>query len=103
MGHANFHPLSSTLSHFQHGDEDAHLCAYNVALDELGLRFRWDAATLRSVVTDSDEKQAIANYLTTHQAYLLKAYDVEFLSQLILDKKNQRFQTGSELAVSRYV
>jgi len=26
---------------------------------------------------------------------LLKAYDVDFLSQLILDKKNQRFQTGA--------
>ena len=41
-----------------------------------------------------DEKDAIARYLETHQPYLLKAYDVDFLSQLILDKKNQRFQVG---------
>jgi hypothetical protein len=98
MGYANLHHHARPLR----SDEEAQLCAYNAALDELGLRFRWDAATLRAFDVSRNEKEAIANYLKTHQSYLLKAYDVDFLSQLILDKKNQRLQVGCELALAHY-
>lgn len=91
MGQANLHLHASAVR----PDEHAQLCAYNTAFGELGLRFRWDSATLSDFQHARDEKEAIARYLERHQPYLLKAYDVDFLSQLILDKKNQRFQTGA--------
>src|ERR1700692_2802837 len=98
MDHANLHQHARPLQ----SHEEAQLCAYNTALGELGLRFRWNAATWRTFDVSRNEKEAIANYLKMHESYLLKAYDVDFLSQLILDKKNQRFQVGCELAVAHY-
>jgi hypothetical protein len=95
MGHAH-HQLHAAATP---ADEHTCLCAYNAALGELGLRFRWDETILREFDFNGDERQAIARYLAAHQAYLLKAYEPEFLSQLIVDKKNQRIRTGRELPV----
>ena len=67
---------------------DAHLCAYNMAFAELGLRFRWDADTLASLAAIEDEGARIVTYIRTHHPHLLAAYSAEFLSQAILEKKN---------------
>ncbi len=66
----------------------AHVCAYNMAFEELGLRFRWDARMLASLACIEDETARIVTYIETHHPHLLKAYSAEFLSQAILTRKN---------------
>jgi hypothetical protein len=90
MGHANAYATPPHRTDVQGGDAD--LCAYNAAFGELGLRFRWDETTLSTLPPADEERDRIAAYLTQHQAYLLTAYDLGFLSQLIYDKKNQHFR-----------
>ncbi|MEO6984003.1 MAG: LysR family transcriptional regulator [Paralcaligenes sp.] len=73
-------------------EDDAHLRAYNIVFSELGLRFRWNTETvgwLTSLKCDTEEA-LIATYITTCQPHLLAAYDVNFLSKLICDMKNER-------------
>ena len=67
---------------------DAHVCAYNMAFAELGLRFRWDARTLASLAGIEDEGARIVAYIQAHHPHLLAAYSPEFLSQAILERKN---------------
>jgi hypothetical protein len=69
-------------------DLHAHVCAYNMAFEELGLRFRWDAGTLASLACIGDEAMRIVTYIETHHPHLLKAYSPEFLSHAILTRKN---------------
>jgi hypothetical protein len=69
-------------------DLHAHVCAYNMAFEELGLRFRWDASTLASLAGVEDEAMKIVSYIETHHPHLLKAYSPEFLSHAILARKN---------------
>ncbi|MDG0024056.1 hypothetical protein [Trinickia sp. Y13] len=68
---------------------DAHLCAYNMAFAELGLRFRWDVRTLASLAGIEDERERIVAYIQMHQPHLLTAYSANFLSRAILEKKNE--------------
>jgi hypothetical protein len=70
---------------------EAHLCAYNSAFDELGLRFRWDARTLAFLAGIDGEEAQIAAYIEAHHPHLLKAYSVGFLSRAILEKKQARY------------
>lgn len=79
----------------EHGTEhdrelQAHVCAYNMAFDELGLRFRWNAQTLVSLASIESEQARIVAYIETHQPHLLTAYSADFLSQAILARKNAR-------------
>ena len=74
----------------QHADIQTQLCAYNAAFDELGLRFRWDAQTLKMLATIEGEQAQIAAYIEAHHPHLLKAYSVGFLSEAILEKKRAR-------------
>ncbi|MEA3117364.1 MAG: hypothetical protein QOI13_634 [Paraburkholderia sp.] len=69
-------------------DLHAHVCAYNMAFAELGLRFRWDADTLASLASIEDEAARIIAYVQAHHPHLLSAYSADFLSQAILAKKN---------------
>jgi hypothetical protein len=69
-------------------DLHAHVCAYNMAFAELGLRFRWDAHTFASLASIEDEAARIITYIETHHPHLLSAYSADFLSQAILAKKN---------------
>jgi hypothetical protein len=69
-------------------DLHAHVCAYNMAFAELGLRFRWDAHTLVSLASIEGEAARIITYIETHHPHLLSAYSADFLSQAILAKKN---------------
>lgn len=68
---------------------DAHVCAYNMAFADLGLRFRWDARTLLSLAGIDDEAARIVAYVEMHHPHLLTAYSAEFLSRAILEKKNE--------------
>jgi hypothetical protein len=66
---------------------DAQLCAYNSAFADLGLRFRWDAQMLMSLISIDGEHARVIAYIETHQPHLLSAYSAEFLSEAILAKK----------------
>jgi hypothetical protein len=69
---------------------EAHLCAFNTAFAELGLRFRWDARTLYSLASIAGERERIAAYVEAHHPHLLKAYSMEFLCEAILARKQMR-------------
>ncbi len=69
-------------------DLRAHVCAYNMAFAELGLRFRWDSHTLASLASIDGEAARIVAYIEAHHPHLLTAYSADFLSEAILAKKN---------------
>ncbi|KAA1006954.1 hypothetical protein FVF58_25790 [Paraburkholderia panacisoli] len=77
--------------------DDAHLSAYNAAFSDLGLRFRWDRATLDMLKEFSGEVARITAYIERYHSHLHRAYDADFLAQLILHKKDQYY---SEFAVA---
>jgi hypothetical protein len=62
---------------------DAHRNAYNAAFYELGLKWHWDSDIYQSVSCKDGEKDRIRTYLETHQPHLLKAYDADFLVDVI--------------------
>ncbi|MGF6634189.1 hypothetical protein OKW38_002872 [Paraburkholderia sp. MM5496-R1] len=86
MNPSQFHVCDSAHD----AEVQAQVSAYNIAFDELGLRFRWDEHTLMSLAMIDGEQEQIASYIETHHAHLLKAYSAEFLSRAILEKKNAR-------------
>ncbi|MFM0076014.1 hypothetical protein PQQ86_33180 [Paraburkholderia sediminicola] len=67
--------------------DDAHLSAFNAAFSDLGLRFRWDQATLDVLKEFNSEAARITAYIERFHAHLHSAYDAEFLAQMILSKK----------------
>lgn len=69
--------------------DELHLGAWNGALWDLGLRWQWDAGTLNAL-TQGDERAKLAAYIDKHQPHLLRAYDRDFLIDLILLGKERR-------------
>lgn len=67
--------------------DESQLAAYNAAFTELGLRFRWDSEMYAWLCGIECEQSRIARYIEEYHAHLLNAYDADFLSRLILDKK----------------
>lgn len=67
--------------------DESQLAAYNAAFAELGLRFRWDSEMYAWLCGIECEHSRIARYIEQYHAHLLNAYDADFLSCLILDKK----------------
>jgi hypothetical protein len=76
--------------------DDAHLSAYNAAFSDLGLRFRWDRATLDVLKEFNSEPARITAYIARFHAHLHRAYDADFLAQMILHKKAQYFSEFAE-------
>jgi hypothetical protein len=81
--HASTHTTSVSLD----SPDDAHLSAFNAAFSDLGLRFRWDQATLDVLKEFTSEAARITAYIERFHAHLHRAYDAEFLAQMILSKK----------------
>ncbi|MCC8394833.1 hypothetical protein LJ656_19755 [Paraburkholderia sp. MMS20-SJTR3] len=71
--------------------DDAHLSAYNAAFSDLGLRFRWDRATLDMLKEFNSESARITAYIERYHSHLHRAYDAEFLAQMILHRKTQYY------------
>lgn len=71
--------------------DDAHLSAYNAAFSDLGLRFRWDRATLDVLREFNGESARITAYIERYHSHLHRAYDADFLAQMILHKKHQYY------------
>lgn len=70
--------------------EEIDLDAYNGAFWDLGFKWRWDGETYRALCGLGDEKERIRAYLESQQPHLLKAYDAEFLVDLIHENKSRR-------------
>lgn len=70
--------------------DDTHLSAYNGAFWDLGFKWQWDADTYRSLGDAAAEKERIRTYVERHQPHLTRAYDMEFLINLIHDHKTRR-------------
>ncbi|WNC92388.1 hypothetical protein RI103_29425 [Paraburkholderia sp. FT54] len=85
--HPNAHTARVAAIHL----DDAHLSAYNAAFSDLGLRFRWDRATLDVLKEFNGEAARITAYIERFHAHLHRAYDADFLAQMILHKKAQYF------------
>ena len=76
---------------------DAELDAYNAAFYELGLRWHWDAATYQSLqARHEDSATRVRHYLETHQPHLLRAYDCDFLVDMIEQKKHAAHRAATE-------
>lgn len=94
MNHAPVEsPISSTRTVRLSTDasDDAHLSAYNAAFSDLGLRFRWDRATLDLLKEFSGEVARITAYIERYHGHLHRAYDADFLAQMILHKKDRYY------------
>ncbi|MFM0200847.1 hypothetical protein PQR53_13345 [Paraburkholderia fungorum] len=89
MNHASVesHASTRTTSVSLASPDDAHLSAFNAAFSDLGLRFRWDQATLDVLKEFTSEAARITAYIERFHAHLHSAYDAEFLAQMILSKK----------------
>ncbi|MFM0026275.1 hypothetical protein PQR70_08340 [Paraburkholderia madseniana] len=89
MNHAAVESHASTLTAraTANNPDDAHLSAFNAAFSDLGLRFRWDQATLDVLKEFNSEAARITAYIERFHAHLHSAYDAEFLAQMILSKK----------------
>src|SRR5205085_1602394 len=71
--------------------------AYNAAFYELGFRWHWDRNTYEMLLTRSNNPaQRLRQYLETHQSHLLRAYDAEFLVEMILSKKAEFRKRSSD-------
>jgi len=76
----------------------AELAAYNHAFCELELPWSWDATTLRqlkSIATDSD---VVGAYVERSQAHLLRAYEKDFLRNLVLAARDRYQQEAFSTA-----
>lgn len=82
---------SRTLADRADRPDDAHLSAYNAAFSDLGLRFRWDRATLDMLKEFNGELARITAYIERYHRHLHSAYDADFLAQLILQRKSQYY------------
>jgi hypothetical protein len=64
--------------------------AYNAAFYELGFRWHWDQNTYDSLLRRAtNPADRIRHYLETQQSHLLRAYDAEFLVEMIQQKKTE--------------
>ncbi|RKR38003.1 hypothetical protein [Paraburkholderia sp. BL17N1] len=100
MNHAlvESHPSAHTARVAANHPDDAHLSAYNAAFSDLGLRFRWDRATLDVLREFNSEAAQITAYIERFHAHLHSAYDADFLAQMILHKKAQYFSEFASAA-----
>lgn len=71
--------------------DDIHLNAYNGAFWDIGFKWQWDTDTYRELCRMPEEKARIRAYVERHQPHLMKAYDLEFLTDLIHQNKTRRY------------
>lgn len=62
---------------------DAELTAYNRAFSELELPWRWDASTLRQLLSIAADRDLVGTYVERNQAHLLRSYEKAFLRNLV--------------------
>ncbi|HXY98238.1 MAG TPA: hypothetical protein VEH00_14850 [Steroidobacteraceae bacterium] len=62
---------------------DAELAAWNHAFCELELPWRWDANTLRQLLSVAADRDLVGAYVERNQAHLLRSYEKAFLRDLV--------------------
>ena len=70
---------------------EAELDAYNHAFCELELPWRWDASTLRHLLSIAADRDVVGTYVERNQAHLLRAYEKAFLRDLVEHATQPRF------------
>ena len=70
----------------------AELEAYNRAFSELELPWRWDAQTLRHLLTVAPDRDCVGAYVELNQPHLLRVYEKAFLRNLVLSAKDRCLQ-----------
>jgi hypothetical protein len=76
--------------------DELELNAYNAAFYELGLRWHWDQATYERLQARlPDPKERLSSYLSDHHPHLLRAYDIDFLSAAIEEKKSRVLESSA--------
>ena len=70
----------------------AELEAYNRAFCELELPWRWDAQTLRHLVSVAPDRDVVGAYVERNQPHLLRVYEKAFLRNLVLSAKDRCLQ-----------
>jgi hypothetical protein len=76
------------------------LNAYNAAFYELGLRWHWDLATFEGLLRQApDARGRLSKYLSQEHPHLLRAYDVDFLSAAIEEKKAKYLESSTASGV----
>ncbi|MES2258273.1 MAG: hypothetical protein V4724_07125 [Pseudomonadota bacterium] len=74
--------------------------AYNAAFYELGLRWHWDGVAYDSELEDSEQRVRLRRYLEARQPHLLKAYDADFLVEVIQATMTRYLDSATELGVT---
>jgi hypothetical protein len=69
-----------------------HVDAFNAAFHELGLPWYWDVDLYRSLNVKLCEKARMKQYLETHQPHLLRIYEADALTDMILSLKDSRYK-----------
>ncbi len=69
--------------------DDGECAAFNAAFDELGIEWHWDPALYASLRTIADERERLCTYVREHQPHLMKAYDLQFLCDAILEARRR--------------
>ena len=62
---------------------------FNAAFLELDLEWQWDPERYASLASIADERDRVATYLREYQPHLLRAYDLGFLCDAVLDARRQ--------------
>ncbi len=70
--------------------DDSERHTWNATFWDMGFKWQWDPDTYRELCRMPEEKARIRAYVERHQAHLLKAYDADFLINLIHDNKVRR-------------
>jgi hypothetical protein len=78
---------------------DAELAAWNQAFCELELPWRWDADTLRQLVSIAADRDLVGAYVERNQAHLLRSYEKAFLRDLVhTTRERYRAETAAAAA-----
>jgi hypothetical protein len=88
MNDAQTYAAESPARPAQRVPDEVQLTAYNAAFSELELGFRWDVPMYEWLCGIDCERTRVARYIEQYHPHLLTAYEADFLSQLIFDKKN---------------
>ena len=82
--------VSARLPKETSGDPlSAELEAYNRAFCELELPWRWDASTLRQLLSVAADQDCVGAYVERNQPHLLRVYEKAFLRDLVLSAKQR--------------
>jgi hypothetical protein len=73
--------------------------AYNAAFEELGFDWHWDRLDGEDLLAIADERERIEHYVRTRHPHLLKAYDPDFLRELIYRTKTRLCAPAGRLRV----